>query len=287
MNPARAVPAAGEFASELLASLERLAARQPIPAVRALHLPPPPAPGAPRGEFCALELDGGALGLSYVLLDDTLAELRGGAAVPALAGADALAVARRYRDGRGAERALGLAAVNAVTRWLFDRAGFVPPPSADSIAGLDPRPGDHIGLIGLFTPLMARLVASGASIIVVELREHLVGSTDGYTVTLDPEALRGCNKVLATGTLLLNDTLDPMLARCRQAERLAMIGPSLGCPPDALFERGVSLIGGSWVVERDAFVESLVCGEARSRQARKFQLTPADYPGFDALLARL
>jgi hypothetical protein len=29
-----------------------------------------------KGEFCALELDDGSLGLSYVLLDDTLARLR-------------------------------------------------------------------------------------------------------------------------------------------------------------------------------------------------------------------
>jgi hypothetical protein len=64
------------FATEYLAQLERLAQHMVLPRVQALHLPPDPAPGQSRGEFCALELDDGSLGLSYVLLDDTLAQLR-------------------------------------------------------------------------------------------------------------------------------------------------------------------------------------------------------------------
>jgi hypothetical protein len=66
------------FASDYLAQLEAFAATGPLPRVRALHLPPPPSAeaSANKGEFCALELDDGSLGLSYVLLDDTLARLR-------------------------------------------------------------------------------------------------------------------------------------------------------------------------------------------------------------------
>ena len=45
----------------------------PAPCVRAIHLPPVPWTGTKAGEFAAVELDSGAIGLSYVLLDDTLA----------------------------------------------------------------------------------------------------------------------------------------------------------------------------------------------------------------------
>ncbi|MDE1950801.1 MAG: hypothetical protein KGI35_19465, partial [Burkholderiales bacterium] len=83
------------------------------------------------------------------------------------------------------------------------------------------------------------------------------------------------------------DTLDAMLVQCRGATRLALIGPSLGCLPDALFARGVSSVGGSWVLDTPGFVASVQRGENRSAQARKFTLTPADYPGFEALLKRL
>ncbi|ENO95713.1 hypothetical protein C667_17601 [Thauera phenylacetica B4P] len=56
------------FATDLIAELEHATAVRPIPRVRALHLPPPEAAESRNGEFCALELDDGALGLSYVLL---------------------------------------------------------------------------------------------------------------------------------------------------------------------------------------------------------------------------
>ena len=50
------------IALELLEILDNIAARLPLPAVRALHLPPPGAEGK-SAEFCAVELDDGALGL--------------------------------------------------------------------------------------------------------------------------------------------------------------------------------------------------------------------------------
>lgn len=75
--------------------------------------------------------------------------------------------------------------------------------------------------------------------------------------------------MLSTSTVLLNDTLDVMLGHCRNARRLALIGPSAGCLPDALFARGVTFLGGNWVSDRDAFVDALVRGESqKGRPAR-------------------
>ena len=112
------------------------------PRVRALHLPPMPWTGTKDGEFGALELDDGTLGLGYVLLGDTLAELAGDANTAAsVTGMDALTLAERWRSDDAPSRALGLAAVNALSRHLMDHAGFVPPAATDSIASLSPQPG--------------------------------------------------------------------------------------------------------------------------------------------------
>jgi len=273
-------------APELIALLERFAARSPLPRVRALHLPRADLARSKNGEFCALELTDGSLGLSYVLLDDTLARLAEGRDGLGLAGADALEVARRYATGQGAQRTLGFAAVNALTRCLFDRAGYEPPPSRDSIGNLAPEAGDHVGMIGLFTPLVGRCTAAGARLTVVELKPELAGQRDGYRVTLDLGELAPCNKILSTSTVLLNDTLDRMLAACTGARSFAMIGPGAACLPDPLFVRGVSLLGGSWVVDRAGFVDALASGASWSAHARKFAIDATHYPGFDALLAR-
>ena len=274
------------FAADYLAQLERFAARGPLPRIRALHLPPAQANADNRGEFCAVELDDGALGLSYVLLDDTLARLHEAAHLTALAGADALEVARRYVGGTGIDKTIGFAAANALTRCLYDRAGFRPDNSADSIGQLQPQAGESIGMIGLFMPLLGRILDSGAKLTVVELKTELAGEHEGYRVTTDAAELAGCTKVVSTSTLLLNDTLDRMLVCCRDARWIAMIGPSAGCLPDALFARGVTLVGGSWVTDCAAFIVALESGASRTASAEKYALTRANYPGFDALLAR-
>lgn len=273
-------------AAELVGLLERAAASMQLPRVRSLHLPPPAADGSKDGEFCALELEDGSFGLSYVLLDDALAALRADRGAPHLAGADALALARAYAGGRGSRRALGFAAVNALSRHLCDRAAFRPPDAADSIGGLEPRPGQEIGMVGLFPPLVKAIVGRGARLTVLELRADLAGERDGWRVTLDPAALAGCRQVLCTSTVLLNDTLDEVLAACRGAERLVLVGPGAGCLPDPLFARGVSALGGSWVEDGPAFRQTLCRGDAWGRHTRKVMIERAAWPGFEALLER-
>jgi uncharacterized protein (DUF4213/DUF364 family) len=141
-------------------------------------------------------------------------------------------------------------------------------------------------MVGLFPPLLKAVLASGARLTVVELRPELAGERDGWRVTLDAHELRGCNKVLSTSTVLLNETLDGLLAHCRHAERFAMIGPGAGCLPDALYARGVTALGGTWVEDVAAARAALASGQPWGHHARKFLLERDAYPGFDALLAR-
>ncbi len=278
-----------DVAQELISLLERFAQRTPLPRVRALHLPSPALAQTKAGEFGAIELEDGSLGLSYVLLDESTRSLvaAGGDASLGLEGADALAVARWFTGAPGARRALGFAAVNALTRCLFERAGYQPPASRDSIGTVDPKSSDHVGMIGLFPPLVKSIVQSGARLTVVELRADLAGAREGYRVTTDRDELAGCNKVIATSTMLLNDSLDAMLAVCGQARSIALIGPGAGCLPDPLFARGVTLLGGTWITDRDAFRAALTAGAPWTTTAHKVAIRREDYPGLDALLGRL
>ena len=55
------------IAEALFSDLARRLGSAPVPRVKALHLPPVPWNGSKDGEFGALELEDGSLGLSYVL----------------------------------------------------------------------------------------------------------------------------------------------------------------------------------------------------------------------------
>jgi hypothetical protein len=312
------------FATDLVTELEHVTAGQPIPRVRALHLPPPEAAASKNGEFCALELDDGALGISYVLLDDTLQRLIDSGDGGGIVGMDALELAREFAAlavgckvreagpgasgaaGRGSgaprpneagaaqvgpgaagrhvpaqalRRTLGFAACNALSRTVMERMGFAPPRATDSIGGIAPQAGDHVGMVGLFSPLLKQVTAAGARLTVIELNPDYAGHYEGYRVTLDAAELEACNKVLSTSTILLNQTVDDMLVHCRRAERIVLIGPSAGCLPDPLFARGVTVLGGSWVTDRAGFIDALRQGDSWSAFAYKFALTAADWPG--------
>ena len=274
------------FATDLIAELERATAGHSIPRVRALHLPPPEAAESRNGEFCALELDDCALGLSYVLLGGILPRLAASDDPHTIVGMDALQLAREFvapTAGAGGDaeirRTLGFAAANALSRTVMERMGFAPPRAIDSIGGIDPQAGDHVGMVGLFTPLLKQVTAAGAQLTVIELNPDYAGHYDGYRVTLDAPALEDCNKVLSTSTILLNHTVDDMLAHCRRARRIVLIGPSAGCLPDPLFARGVTVVGGSWITDRAGFIDALRRGESWSGFAYKFALAAADWPG--------
>lgn len=254
--------------------------------VARLVLPPlVQAPGK-EGEFCAVQLDDGSVGLAFTLLDGTLATLharhRRGAAVD---GEAAAALVDGYLAGDAVARTVGLATINALTSRLYRRAGFVPDDAVDSFGSLQLAAGDRLGMVGHFTPLIEAARALGIPVTVLELRADLVRETPGLVVTLDPARLAGCNKIVSTSTLLLNDTFESVSAAWRHADAVAVIGPSAGCPPDALFAAGVSAVGGAWVVDAEAFLARVAAGEKWGPAARKVTLTPARYPGLQALLA--
>ncbi len=273
-------------AEDILAILARIAQRMAIPPVRRLLLPPLDTSGKD-AEFCALQLANGSIGLSYVLLGDTLNKLRGTQPQTLLVGMDALTLAHWFGENDEARRAVGLAAVNAISQCFFQRAGYLPDAATDSIGLLAPTSGDHIGMIGYFAPLIDRILASGARLTVVELNPKWLQAREGLCVTMDLTELGTCNKVVSTSTVLLNDTLDAVLGTCRRADYFGIIGPTAGWVPDPLFARGVNTVGGTRVVDTETFCAALTAGEAWGRYTEKYCLRAETYPGFDALLRRI
>jgi uncharacterized protein (DUF4213/DUF364 family) len=277
------------FEAQTLAWLALAATRATPPRVRALHLPPARPGDELAGESCALELEDGSLGLSYVLFGDTLPALRDRS--QALIGADAMALAAGCSTAAGQrlglDRTLGFAALNALTAWFYRRTGYTPPAAGNSLASLQPQPGEAVGMIGWFPPLVPQLLARGAQLTVIELREDLHGQPQpGVRVSGNAKALAECTQVLSTATVLLNGSFDRMRAACGRARRFALVGPSAGMLPDALFERGVDTIGGSWIIDAPGFVQALCSGAPRGASARKFEIDKRSYPGASALMAR-
>jgi uncharacterized protein (DUF4213/DUF364 family) len=273
-------------AAELLQLVEQAAAALPLPPVAQAVFPPERKGTGMSGEFCALRLADDSVGTAYVLLGDTRARLQQ-RAPGEFTGKPALEVARLFAGDDPVGRALGLAAINAVTQHVFRRAGYEPDLAADSLGSLGLGRGDRVGMIGFFPPLVPRVRALGLPLTVVELRAELVREEPGLTVTLDPKRLAGCNKIVSTSTVLLNDTLEEILSHCRHAEELALIGPSASCFPDPLFARGVTSMGGYWVLDADAFIRRAEALEPWGDAGKKSSVRRSAYPGAHSLLREI
>jgi uncharacterized protein (DUF4213/DUF364 family) len=140
-------------------------------------------------------------------------------------------------------------------------------------------------MVGHFASLIREARSLGVPVTVLELRPELVREEPGLVVTLDAKRLAGCNKIVSTSTLLLNDTFERVSPLWRGAEAVAIVGPSAGCPPDPLFAAGVSAVGTAWVADPKAFLAHVAAGEKWGASSRKVTLTPERYPGLGGLLS--
>ena len=141
-------------------------------------------------------------------------------------------------------------------------------------------------MIGLFRPLVRACARLAPGLPCWSCGPISPASTQASRVTLDPADLASCEQVVSTCTVMLNDTLDAVLAACRNARHVAIVGPTAGCLPDPLFSRGVDTIGGRRVVDAAGFRDAFGKGEKWGSFASKYVIARQDYPGVDWLLDR-
>ena len=66
--------------------------------------------------------------------------------------------------------------------------------------------------------------------------------------------------LLITGTTLINDTLEELLALAKPAARVTMVGPTVSVLPDAFLRRGADILGTVRITDPDAFLDMLAEG---------------------------
>ena len=66
--------------------------------------------------------------------------------------------------------------------------------------------------------------------------------------------------LIVTGVTMVNHTLEEILKVARQDAEIAVIGPTASMLPDALFARGVRVVGGVWVKKPDELLDVLAAG---------------------------
>jgi uncharacterized protein (DUF4213/DUF364 family) len=189
--------------------------------------------------YTGVLLDDGRCGLAYTFRDaaptrgcNVLDEAGG------LAGRRAADLAQSARSPDPIAAAIGLATLNALAEPPAGEGG-------DVLERLALGPRDEVGMVGFFRPLVEPLRRRVAALHVFERRADAAAGILPSEAT--EEILPRCRVVILTATSLLNRTVDGLLARCRNAEEIVLLGPSTPLYPAFFAERGVTLLSGVWV----------------------------------------
>jgi uncharacterized protein len=166
----------------------------------------------------------------------------------------------------GIRRAVGIAAVNALADCCWQRR---PNPDVELRQGVDAfdatdiRPGDTVVVVGAFVPFLKELKRRGHSFLVLEQDPATLKPDElpffrpaEQAAQILPEG----DVVLITGSTLVNNTLEQLLAVTRQEARVTIVGPTVGMLPDAFLDRGADVLGCVRITEPDAFLDLLAEG---------------------------
>jgi hypothetical protein len=214
--------------------------------------------GQPKdAQFMALCLEGGATGISYVLVPDEREEAYAALQATDLIGKDPRGFALEFGHEDPVREMISLAAVNAICQHVMQETRFPVDSVSDPLGLLSVAKGDRIGMVGLFFALTKTIKKVGAELVVIEKKEALIQKYPDLPITTDPSKLATCNKVLCTSTTLLNNTLEEILSHCSPDAFVSIIGPTAGYFPDPLFARGVDVVGGRVVKDGPEFLKRL------------------------------
>lgn len=166
----------------------------------------------------------------------------------------------------GIRRAIGVATMNALAAMCWERRAT---PDVELQSGVDAydaaniQPGEHVVVVGAFVPFMKALKRAGQPFTVLEMDAATLkpDELDHFRPAEEAsQVVPSADVVLITGTTLLNDTLESLLAQCRPNARVVMVGPTVGLYPDAFLRRGVDVLGGVRVTAPDDFLDVLAEG---------------------------
>ena len=161
---------------------------------------------------------------------------------------------------------VAIATLNALSACCWDRGltdHYRIQVDADALDAVRMPDESSITVIGAFTPILRKLKGRGGKWWVVEQDPKTLKSDEmNHFIPADQseETIAAADVLIVTGVTLVNHTLENILKVARQDAEIAVIGPTASMLPDALFARGVRVVGGVWVKKPDELLDVLAAG---------------------------
>jgi len=191
------------------------------------------------------ELDGGDIGVSYVLRDSLPNGCSAFPYVREAVGKPACEIAEWIiSGGDDLQRGIADAVLAAASRALE-----IPDDTDDPERpfGLEVKPEDTVGMIGLIPPVAEKLGRLAGRMIVFDEGLALHGGDPMiYPTERQPELLPVCDIVILSGTTVINQSIDSLLSMCSGSREIVMVGASTPMFPKGWADSRVTRLAGSW-----------------------------------------
>jgi len=237
--------------------------------------------------FGAVRLQDDSIGIIFIGLTHNTKEKALNFKTETLKGTSPSHLAKEIESKDLFRKTLAFGAINAISQSFLKKINYAFDFTTDSLGLLNLNKEDKVGMVGFFPPLVKRIENMNIPLVIIEKKERLVQKNEKWEVSLDPSLLKKCNKVLCTSTTVLNDSIDDILFYCQNTEKISMIGPTAGFLPDPLFDRGVDVIGGTYVSNPSLFIERIQKNKRWRDSTIKYCIQTKNYAGFRTLLKEL
>jgi len=176
---------------------------------------------------------------------------------------------------------LRTAALNALSPALVTASGMYKEiHNRDPIDLAEINKNTTITLVGAFTNYIKTLEGIAKKLYVLEMNENnLKEDQKQHFVPADEFArvIPQSDVIIITGFTLLNNTLEQLLEAIPEGRQVVLVGPSGNIYPELLFQKGITIIGGTRVIDPELVFD--LVGQASSgfhlfeRGLRKICLT--------------
>jgi uncharacterized protein len=164
------------------------------------------------------------------------------------------------------KKAVGIAILNALSESCRNRQSdprYTCESGKDTLDTLLLPDEGYVVVIGALVPILQRLKVRRKPFGILELDLRTLKPDEMLFVIQPANAeaeIRRADLLIITGTTLINNTLEPLLAHAKPDVEIAVVGPMASLLPDAFFRRGVSVLGGIRVTRPDDLLETLAEG---------------------------
>ncbi|HNV96460.1 MAG TPA: DUF364 domain-containing protein [Bacteroidales bacterium] len=165
-------------------------------------------------------------------------------------------------ESNGFLNVVQLAAINALSAEWISKGKYNIIENADPL-DLIATQGKKIAMVGAFCSYIKKLSQQNCHLQVLELNEQAFdeeSKTFYVPAEKSAEVFKQSEIAIITGSAIANNTMDQLLSEIPAHVKIIVVGPSGGVIPEVLFDKNVSIIGATRVINNKKLFQMIAEG---------------------------